>query len=85
MDFKFCLLAPCSESPSLAMRESHHVTDDIIIGNFLVTINRTEQEGGSRRPFWSHFEISNPYYSALSVYFKMAFWLKIDINGSYPQ
>ena len=72
-------------SPSLAMWESRHMTDDVIIGNFSVTINRTEQEGGSRWPFWSHFEISNPYYSALSLYFKMPFWLIIDINGPYPQ
>ena len=51
MDFKFCLLAPCSESPSLAMQKFR---DDVITVHahcrtrqFSVTINRTEQEGGS--------------------------------------
>ena len=47
MDFKFCLLAPCSESPSLAMQK-FRVTSPCMrnaeLGNFF-TKNRTE--GGS--------------------------------------
>ena len=55
------------------------------IGNFLVTKNRTEQEGGSPAAILAKFGNSNPYYLVLSVYFKTPFWLIIDNNDPYPQ
>ena len=71
MDFKFCLLAPCSELPSLAMQKFR---DDVIAHahsvrnrQFSVTINRTDQEGEARRPFWQKFDISKSNPSALSA------------------
>ena len=85
MDFKFCLLAPCSESPSLAMQKFR---DDVtahahLVQNwqFSVTKNRTEQEGhhgALGKPF--HFEFSNSNSSAIPAYFKTPFWQMIDPN-----
>ena len=64
MDFKFCLLAPCSESPSLAMQKFR---DDVIAHahcrnqQFLVTKNRTQLNKKAimapwESPFTSNFQ-----------------------------
>ena len=66
--------------------KSHvHMRDDIITELFIVTETSKKKAGEARQPFWQKFRNLNPYYSALSVYFKMPFWLIIDINGPYLQ
>ena len=54
MDFKFCLLAPCSESPSLAMQKFR---DDVTAHAHFGAIfsNRNEQEG-------HHGALGNPLF-----------------------
>ena len=44
------------------MRESCHVTDDVIIGNFSVTINRTEQEGEAG----GHFGLTSKFQTLIT-------------------